>query len=365
MVANDVIVYFYKFVKIIIYERGEFEMNIHKLSERFYHFADECKGSSELYEFLSLQIAKDEEVLRLSSYAQTGQPIPNLLFGAVHYLLLQGKKHILREYYSSLVDHPRPIETIFTPFKDFCQTYDKEIIKILQTKLVQTNEVRRCAYLYPAFCYMYEKVKRPLALIEIGTSAGLQLLFDKYSYSYGDKNVYGNVNSTLHITSRIITQQSPRFHQTAPPVTDRIGFDLHVNNVKDAEDYLWLKALIWPNHQERRELFEKAATYVKENQLQLIEGDGITLLPNVVEKISEASVICIFHTHVANQIPKDAKLKLVHMIKKIGMNRDVFHLYNNMFDGELHLDCFINGREAKKTIGKTDGHGRWFEWKFV
>ena len=56
----------------------------------------ECKGSSDLYEYLSIQIAEDEEVLTLSSYAQAGQPVPNLLLGAVHYLLLAGKEHPLK-----------------------------------------------------------------------------------------------------------------------------------------------------------------------------------------------------------------------------------------------------------------------------
>lgn len=132
---------------------------IKQLSKRLFRFAvDECKGASELYEFLSLQIADDEEILQLSSYTQSGQPVPNLLFGAVHYLLLQGKEHELKEYYPSVVYNPRNVENSFVPFKDFCLKNNEQIIKILQTKLVQTNEVRRCAYLYPAFCYIYEKV---------------------------------------------------------------------------------------------------------------------------------------------------------------------------------------------------------------
>jgi len=47
----------------------------------------------------------------------------------------------------------------------------------------------------------------------------------------------------------------------------------------------------------------------------------------------------------------------------IGSKRDVLHLYNNMWDGKLHLDYFINGIEHNKTVGETDGHGRWFTWE--
>lgn len=65
-------------------------MSLKIISERFRRFAiRECRGSSELYEQLSLNVAEDEEILRLASAARSGQPIPNLLFGAVHYLWMQ------------------------------------------------------------------------------------------------------------------------------------------------------------------------------------------------------------------------------------------------------------------------------------
>lgn len=170
----------------------------------------ECKGSSDLYEYLSMKIAEDEEVLTLSSYAQVGQPVPNLLLGAVHYLLLAGKEHHVKTYYSSLVEHANTdLDQAFNHFKDFCKMYREEMINLLQTKLVQTNEVRRCAYLYPSFSYIFNKVNKPLALIEIGTSSGLQLFWDQYSYSYGTDETYGNINSNVHVTSEIRGKNVP------------------------------------------------------------------------------------------------------------------------------------------------------------
>lgn len=218
---------------------------------------NECKGSSDLYEYLSIKISEDEEVLTLASYAQPGQPVPNLLLGAVHYLLLKGKEHSLKNYYQSLVENADiNFENAFYQFKDFCHVYREEVISLLQTKLVQTNEVRRCAYLYPSFCYIFNKVNKPLALIEIGTSAGLQLFWDQYRYSYGTEEVYGNTQSNVHLQSEIKGEKKPSFLKQSPPVMERIGLDLHVNNLNDEEDYLWLRALIWPEHKERLELFD-------------------------------------------------------------------------------------------------------------
>ncbi|MBM6648746.1 DUF2332 domain-containing protein [Bacillus sp. RIT 809] len=324
---------------------------------------NECKGSSPLYEYLSIKISEDEEVLTLAFNAQPGQPIPNLLLGAVHYLLLKGKEHSLKKYYQSLVENADiNFENAFYQFKDFCRVYREEIISLLQTKLVQTNEVRRCAYLYPSFCYIFNKVNKPLALIEIGTSAGLQLFWDQYRYSYGTDEVYGNINSNVNLTSEIRGENVPHFLKHSPPVLERIGLDLHVNNLNDEEDYLWLRALIWPEHKARLELFDQAASLVKNESVRLIEGDGVELLPSIIEQISEDAVICIFHTHVANQIPKQVKHALEKQIKEIGAKRDVFHLYNNMWDRDLHIDYYINGNEYCETVGETEGHGRWFSW---
>ncbi|WP_459502702.1 DUF2332 domain-containing protein [Bacillus sp. C1] len=336
-----------------------------QISNLFKNFSiKECKGSSDLYEHVSLQIAEDKELLALASHAQLGQPAPNLLFGAVHYLLLKGHNHVLKQYYASLVSNPeRNLTQAFHHFKDFCHIHREEIIHLLQTKLVQTNEVRRCAYLYPSFCYVFNKVNKPLALIEIGTSAGLQLLWDQYSYSYGTGEVYGNIDSNVHLTSEIKGDNKPFFLQESPPVTERIGLDLHINDVSNEEDYLWLRALIWPEHKERLEMFDHAAAYVKEQSVKLIEGDGVALLSEIAEQIPEDSVICIFHTHVANQIPENIKRELIEKVKEIGAKRDVFHLYNNMWDRDLHLDYFINGKEYNETVGETDGHARWFSWR--
>lgn len=333
------------------------------ISEMFKNFADyECEGSSRLYEFLSRQIAKDDELLELCAFARDGQPVPNLFLGAVHYLLLKGKKHALKEYYASIVQNPKELEEVFIHFKDFCQIYRNEIISILKSKLVQTNEVRRCAYLYPTFCYVYNKAKKPLSLIEIGTSAGLQLLWDQYCYSYGNYEVYGNKLSNVHITSEIKGGNTPLLFHESPPVASKVGLDLHISDLGDREDYLWLKSLIWPEHQERLLLFESAASHFNENPVKLIEGDGVALLLDVAKQVPKDTEICIFHTHVANQISEDLKYELIEKIKMIGSTREVFHVYNNMWDRKLHLDYFIDGVEHKVTIGDTDGHCRWFYW---
>lgn len=338
-------------------------MNVNWISERFHRFAlNECKGSSPLYESLSLNISKDEDLLRLCLHANNGQPIPNLLFASVHYLLLKGYEHLLREYYPSLVKEPKQEGNVYPIFKDFCFTFQEEIKELLQTKRVQTNEVRRCAYLYPLFCFIFEKTKTPLALIELGTSAGLLLLWDEFAYSYGDEKVYGNQHASLHLQTEIRGSGIPPLLKQSPPVSTRIGIDLHVVDVTNQDDAMWLTSLIWPEHQERLAYLEKAIHQFHITKPTLIEGDGVELLKVHSLNIPENETLCIFHTHVANQIPDEVKYELMKTIEEIGQTRDVFHIYNNIWDRLLHIDYVLDGKEHKCVIGRTDGHGRWFEW---
>src|SRR5699024_11287483 len=242
------------------------------------------------------------------------------------------------------------MEDPFPLFKDFCLRNKNDITYLIQNKLVQTNEVRRCTYLYPIFCYITEQTKKPLSLIEIGTSAGLQLLWNQYSYSYGSENVYGNKLSDVHLHAEIKRNHQPTLLLDSPPVASKIGVDLNINDVRKAEDYLWLKAIIWPEHHKRRERFDKAVSLFKENPVDLIEGAGVDVIPTIVAGIKKESVICIFHTHVANQMPEDLKHKLLVNIDKIGQTRDVFHIYNNMWDEKLHVDSIVHGKKSIQTI---------------
>ncbi|WP_341482365.1 DUF2332 family protein [Bacillus kexueae] len=109
-------------------------MHVSWISEIFRRFAvTECKDSSPLYESLSLNISKDDDLLRLCCYAAKGQPIPNLLYASVHYLLLKGGVHPLREYYPSLFKEPKQRIPILNGFKShfailiepFCILFDK------------------------------------------------------------------------------------------------------------------------------------------------------------------------------------------------------------------------------------------------
>lgn len=336
----------------------------HPLRQRFLQFAEsECAGSSELYYHLSLAIAEDVELLKLAEASRAGQPVPNLFFGAVHFLLHSSRDQRLAVFYPGLAaGATRGPGKAFPAFKDFALTYRDRMADLLATRLVQTNEVRRSAYLFPAILHAARSLgNRPLALIEIGTSAGLNLLWDKYAYCYGERAGFGYPESPVSIRSEF-RGEIPGFLSELPPnVSHRIGLDLNIVDTSIPGEAAWLRALVWPEHEERREMLEAALQYRSRFALDLRTGDGFSMISDVISEIPDGNVPCVYHTHVANQVSRDVKERFLEDLSLAGKSRDIIHISNNI-EPALHLTLYHNGREENVPLAKTDGHARWFEW---
>jgi len=189
-------------------------MRLDARARRFRVFGEvECQGSSPLYERLSPAIAEDDDLLALAAHCPEDQPAPNLLFGAVHLLLLQDATAPLARFYTDLSAVPSHPSDAYPAFRAFCLSHRQQIIDVVTTRLVQTNEVSRCAYLLPAFGLIAETARLPLALVEVGASAGLNLLWDRYGYRYrhqGRVQAAGDVNSPVQIEAELIGKRTRR-----------------------------------------------------------------------------------------------------------------------------------------------------------
>src|SRR5215475_14191641 len=86
------------------------------LSRRFERFARRECHVSPLYERLSLGIANDPELLTIAAQAKSGQPVPNLFLGAVHFMLLGGAQHPLAHFYPSI---PPTASSLADPYPSF------------------------------------------------------------------------------------------------------------------------------------------------------------------------------------------------------------------------------------------------------
>lgn len=334
-----------------------------KLSQQFRTFAkNECENSSPLYEHLAIKIADDDELLNIATFIPQGQPVPNLLLAGVQYLLSSSEDELVH-FYPSLTTTPKALNEVYPVFKAFVLSHSDELKTLFQEKLVQRNEIRRCSYLYPMMTEIYERHKKPLAFIEIGASAGLQLGMDQYNYCYNQQLHINNSNSDFVLSSENRGQPLPASITNTPVVCKRVGIDLNPIDIHNEEELRWLEALIWPEHQQRRLLLHQALPILKELDLQLVKGDAIKLIKDISKEINQDAMLVVYHTHVANQIPLELRLELLEQLKEISMERPLFHCYNNLFDTQLHQDFMDQGEiESIRIMERPDGHARWFKW---
>ena len=335
------------------------------MANQFRWFAKvKSRNSSPFYESLSLKIAEDKELL--SSLTCANEPVPNILFGAVHFLLLKGVQSKLAAFYPSLLLKTPLKKDPYPFFRSFFFDNKAEIQEIISSKLVQTNEIQRCSYLYPAFCLISSMVpEKKLTLVEIGASAGLNLIFDHYSYNYGGKNYYGDQLSTIQINSLLKGGKFPDLSQKLSSIRCRIGIDLNPIHYRDSEAILWLRALVWPEHTERANLLLKALEVVKNYPIKLIKGDAVKILPELLSQIPHHTVPCIFHTLTINQFSEKKKGDLFTTIKDYSLRRTLFHIsceWQGANYPELELIMHKDGIKTKRLLAYCDLHGRWIEW---
>jgi len=344
------------------------KQHIEETAKSFAHSAShEFRGASPLYEIFAMGMSTDAELLSLASGA-ISKPIPMIFLAVVHFLLLDGAEHPIAEYYPDIHPEPHPPEAgIYPFFRDFCFQHQAEIKKLVTTYHVQTNEVRRCACFLPAFGIAAKQAQGiPLALVEIGASAGLNLLWDRYGYDYRNGIVYGNRTSPVQLTCTVRGEMRPPLPDTLPQIISRIGIDLNPIDVRDSSAVKWLKSFIWPEQTARFELLHRAIEIARNTPPELRKGDALDILPGVIDALPPDSYPCLFHSFVSNQMSPEERSHLANIIDNYGPKRNLCSISIDLSDKykypRLDMLSYNNGMKGHRHLANCSGHSRWLEW---
>ena len=353
-----------------------------ELESRFEWFADWAEGTSPLYARLAREVASDPPIADLAATVPEGQPPPHLLFAAVHFLLLDGADHPLRGFYPTCADDPADPEAVdpYPAFREFCLEREASIREFAATHNTQTNSVRRCAALLPAFSLVSRRAgDRPLAFVEVGTSAGLNLCWDRYRYDYGAFGAYGPAGSTVRIESAVRGDLALPFPDALPEVASRTGLDLNPLDLRDPTDLHTLRAFIWPEHAERHDLIRRAAEEQRRDPPELVAGDATETLPRVLDSIPTETPVCLFDTQVRYQMDDDTVARLDAIAEEAagsgdpgtvaaGDGRDIYWLTGDETADDrehgLYLDLatYGSGGSSRERLAVYEQHGEWVEW---
>jgi hypothetical protein len=245
----------------------------------------EARGVSPAYERLAFAVASDSDVVALLDMLPPGRRQPNLLFAVVR--LLGGPVH----------------DT--DAFRRFVRKNWPAIDVELRARATQTNEAGRCAVLLPVLAAL----PQPIALLEVGASAGFCLYPDRYAYSYGTQKI-GAGELVLDCTATGMTPPS-----RLPEVVWRAGLDLNPLDVTQPADLAWLDALIWPEHDHRRARLHAAAAIAAANPPLLVRGDLVDDLPALTARAPSGATLVVFHTSVLYQVPPARRTTFTQLVR--------------------------------------------------
>lgn len=256
-------------------------------------------ADSPIYLRLADAAASDPDMLDLIARIDNVPPM-NLLFGAVQ--LLRG---------GSLPDLP------YDDFRAFALANQGSIVEIGRTRRTQTNESRRAAVILPFVAAAAAEFGAPVHVVEIGAAAGLVTCLDRYSYDYGD-GVIGDGSLTVTCENR----GGFAMPNAVPGFASRTGVDLAPVDVDDPDAVAWLEALVWPEHAERLERLRAAIAIRRETHVEMIAGDALTALPDVVAGLPPGPVL-IQHTIALYQMDAAWHRDLDDVILAIADSRDL------------------------------------------
>jgi len=228
----------------------------HVIATSYERFASlQARASSPTYERLALSVHDDERAITFLSTLPPGKTQPNLLFG------------VMRWHDVSVQDPAAALAWLH-------QNHDTVRAELL-ARATQTNEAARCAVLLPALAQLAARTDGPLALIEVGASAGLCLLYDAWRYRYTHPNGTAHVleapSSPVELRCSI---DGPVPLPTAvPDIAWRAGLDLDPLDPHDEDVQRWLQCLVWPEHTDRADRLRAGLAVAAQNPALVRRGD--------------------------------------------------------------------------------------------
>jgi hypothetical protein len=305
-------------------------------------FADrEARDVSPLYEEFALGVAQDADVLAFLDALPEAKRQPNLLFGAVKDLT-----GLMSDYGA---------------FRGFVVSHQDDIHDLMSVRSTQTNEPGRCAVLLP----LLAALTQPIALLEVGASAGLCLLPDHYGYDYGGRRV-GPADSPVTFPCEL--RGPVPVPEAVPEVAWRLGVDLHPLDVTDPDTGRWLTALVWAGDAEREDRLRAAIRVASNDPPSVIAGDLLTKTTRLAASAPPEATLVVFNSAVMPYLSPEDRTRFIDVVSQLSAAWVSFEgigvlpgIGARLGVSEREDRAFVLARDGQ-PLALASPHGRWMRW---
>lgn len=356
-------------------------MNDSELARRFGDSSRQSRARAPLNAALAGVISHRPGLWRLLGEAPTEQQLPVLLLAAIHHLVLAEPDHPLAGWYPNISEQPHAADDprLAGTLESFVAERLDDIRSIVRTRHVQTNEVGRCAVLLPALRLIADEVGA-LTHLDVGASAGLNLLLPRFGYRYDDGPLIGADEATVQIAcSTRGTSPTSLDELTVPEVCASRGIDMRPINVTDAEQARWLEACCWPDQADRFHRLRAAIDMAREAPPHLIEGDAVDELGDAIEHLASSGHPVVTTTWALNYLTPERRAAFVAELDRLAQQIDLSwvaaespvltpelpHAADRRDSDrtELSVVTWRSGRRSVRHLAATHPHGYWIQWR--
>ncbi|MEZ5273502.1 MAG: DUF2332 domain-containing protein [Ilumatobacteraceae bacterium] len=345
-----------------------------EVQQMFRDFAATTAARAPLYARLSTAIADDPDVAGLLLAAPPSQGIPVLLFAAVHDLVLRGHAPELAAHYPNLAAHPAEGDP-WPAFRALCRREDGLLRTLLASRHTQTNEIGRCALFLPAFGLVAAETAAPIAQVDVGTSAGLTLLWHRYGYRYEPG---GDVGPDSSVVLPCSVRGDVPLPAALPPHAAGVGLDLQPIDVTDDDAVRWLEACCWPDQADRFHRLEAAVRMARTAPPDVRAGDAVADVAALVREAATRGHPVVTTSWALSYLSEEGRGAFVAALDGVGRDLDLswvslespqqatgLPIPTDAATDHLTVLGLVTWRGGTRTahrLGTAHPHGYWLHW---
>jgi hypothetical protein len=230
------------------------------------------------------------------------EAVPLRFLGGIHRLVLAGQAPELAARFPS-VGGDGDGKAAWAELLDALDAHAGAIRDAL-TRPPQTNEVGRSAALVGGFLVVARDTRLPLRVLEVGSSAGLNLRFDRYWYE-SDGLEYGDPASPVRFTG-LWEDGRPPFD--APiTIAERRGCDRDPIDAGADDGRLTLLSYVWPGQSERFSMLRAALDVARDVPVAIDRADIPDWLGRRLAEPTPGRASVVFHSIVWQYLTDDER----------------------------------------------------------
>jgi hypothetical protein len=242
-----------------------------------------------------------------------------------------------------------------------------EFVRVfVREQAIQTNEVQRCWALLPCFLELARRTgAETLDVVELGPSAGLNLVWDRYRYRYANGE-WGGESARLELHGEERRRVPAELLAVRPRVRSRVGIDVAPVDATTDDGARLLRSFVWPDQEWRLRQLDDAIVALRADPPELRRGDVVEVLPELLAARRADALTIVWQTLVLEYLPRERRVRVHEALERAGESGGLAFVQASIpRDDRTYqlLEAQLWPGGVREVLAHADFHGAWLDWR--